>query len=306
MRWPWLFLCLVFSFPILAAERLEFFFGKDCSKCEHAQAALVAYQGKNPDLEIIGRDVTEGRDHLNRLRFIGLKEGFENLAIPAFYYHSNLKAGMADPSELLKWLDETKKSSLRSDEITMMGVQISFKKSGALVFSVILALKDFFTSVWGLALILFSFFLVYFGKRRLDAMIGALSFSLGAISSSLLWNYPGTRIFFGQVFMLDSFIAIVIFCVALLMILKTKKYNLSGWMELGLFSLGSVGQRLTTVFSGFELLRLQDVLLEAGASNTQQLGMNIVYGLIQFFLMSGLIAFMSFFHRKTSAVAKIS
>ena len=58
--------------------------------------------------------------------------------------------------------------------------------------------------------------------------------------------------------MLDSLIAIVIFCVALLMILKTKKYNLSGWMELGLFSLGSVGQRLTTVFSGFELLRLQD------------------------------------------------
>ena len=81
--------------------------------------------------------------------------------------------------------------------------------------------------------------------------------------------------------MVDFILALIGVVVSIVMILKTKKFSLSGWSELGLFSLGIVLQRLISIFSGFELLRLQDALLEAGSAFGEQLAMNIVYGLVQ-------------------------
>jgi thiol-disulfide isomerase/thioredoxin len=282
MKWPCLFLCLSFSMSVFA-DKLEFFYAPDCPKCEHANAALVDYQGKNPHLEIVGVDVTQNKENLARLRYLGLKERLPSLDLPAFYYQSTMKAGMEGPQSVIAWIEETKKNTKEVGVFNFFGMDISYEKTGASLFSILLAVKDFFFSLWGVVIIACSLALALI-QKRFDSMIGILAFSSGAIFSSILWTFPAARVWFDQVAMVDFFLGIALALLSLGMVIKSKKYSLSGWSELGLFSLGLVLQRIISFFSGFELLRLQDVLLEAGAGIGHQAAMNIVYGLVQLFL----------------------
>lgn len=279
MKWPWLLIGLVFSFSVFAAK-LEFFYGPDCPRCEHARAALVDYQGSHPDLEVVGVDVYKNPENLARLRYLGIKEKLITMKLPAFYYHSTMKAGLDNPQSLLVWIEETQKNAVDIGVFSFFGKMISYQKSGALTFSVLLAIKDFVLSIWGLLLIALSLGLIFL-QRKFDSVIGMFCFLTGATLSAILWSLPSTRVWFEQVVMVDFILALIGVVVSIVMILKTKKFSLSGWSELGIFSLGIVLQRLISIFSGFELLRLQDALLEAGSALGEQLAMNIVYGLVQ-------------------------
>lgn len=288
MNWPWLFLSLLISFSAFGGDKLEFFYGPDCNRCERAKAALINYQATHPDIEIVGVDVYESPDHLARLRFIGVKEKIESLDLPAFYYHSTMSAGFSDPMKLTEWLDETRANVGRLGQFNFFGMTVHFEKAGPTLFSALIALKDLVFSFWGGLIILSSLGLIFF-NHKFESLIGTLCLMMGAVTSAVLWSLPSTRLFYERTVMIDALFAAVLLLGALYLIVLKGKKSLSGWFELGLFSFGLLSQRVLSLFSGFELLRLQDMLLEAGISGGMQVGMNMVYGLIQLLGLSLII-----------------
>jgi len=283
MKWPWVFLFFLLSLTAFSAEKLEFFYGPDCNKCEKAKAVLINYQQSHPEINIIGMDVFQDKESLKRLQFISLKEKATGQDLPVFYYRSSIKTGFKEPGSLITWLDETQKYQEALGVTKFLGMSFSYEKLGGGVFSLLLGMKDFFLSLWGLTLIVLSVGLSL-KHARLESIIGLLSFTIGAIVSSVLWSFPTARVLFEQTVMIDAYICLALLLVSLFMILKKKKKLLSGWGELALFSLGLLIQRFFTLTSSFELLKLQDTLFESGMGQANQVAMGTLYGLVQLLL----------------------